>query len=679
MHLSEHIASRRSRRGVTGAALLVAGTVMLVPTTAQGLVGSSFEIDTDANLKVDQVGWVDWASLAHASSSDPEKRALDLATGRTDDSYAGGVKEDTECPGETTGSIPNNKSDLLSFHVNTEEGAGSHPGYLNLAWSRVSEPSGTTLMDFEFNQANVGDPETACAQGPNVARTVGDLLIEYAIDQGGAKAAITMRRWSGTAWGTPELLTDPDPDCGGDPCAEGSINSTAIPAAESDGLIATGQKNARTFGEAQIDLRTIFDPDQCSSFGAAMLKSRSSDSFTSQLKDFIRPIPITLQNCGKVVIRKVTQPAGSSESFTFGKSFGTSPATPDSFSLTGAAPGNVKTFDKVLFGSGYTVEETQLPAGWEFVGIDCSASTGVTPVLAGRTVTFEINDETDVLDCTYTNRASATLRIDKVTDPAGDPQEFTFVPGAGLPAGNVLLADGTTPHAYSSLSPGPYTVTEQAPGASWDLTAIACRHTASSAAKAATVDLAARSVTVSLGAGDDVTCAFANRKRGSLEITKTDDADPAAVLAGAAFTLYDDVAPVGGTRGAEDTATAMACATGANGKCSVDDIPVGSYWVVETTTPPGHATAPDQHLVVTAGSSLSRSFVDPREFTVITLVCRNSDSSLYPSSVTLGGQTEQSLGEATAFATEAELCSLGGARFTPRQRGVHNGSVTIPQ
>ena len=51
---------------------------------------------------------LDWANV-------DEIRATDVATGTNDDSYKGGVKEDTSCPDETTGSIPNNKSDLLTF------------------------------------------------------------------------------------------------------------------------------------------------------------------------------------------------------------------------------------------------------------------------------------------------------------------------------------------------------------------------------------------------------------------------------------------------------------------------------------------------------------------------------------------------------------------------------------
>jgi hypothetical protein len=217
------------------------------------LAGSNFEIDVNANLKQDDAApSEDWATLAHPDG--PEIRATDKATGQTDDSYKGGVKEDTACPGETTGSIPNNKSDLRTFHVYEEPGNATNPqGYLNLAWSRVTDPSGTTLMDFEFNQSS-----TPCSVGPNVERTAGDLLLEYSIDQGGARAAITAREWTGSVWGPARNISLPSAECpDGDPsndvgdvdlgpCATGTINNTStIPFGESDGIIDSGSPCAR--------------------------------------------------------------------------------------------------------------------------------------------------------------------------------------------------------------------------------------------------------------------------------------------------------------------------------------------------------------------------------------------------------------------------------------------------
>ncbi len=421
------------------------------------LAGSNFEIDVDANLKVDDPApSIDWASVT-------ETRATDKVNGTGDDSYAGGVKEDTSCPGAVTDSIPPNKSDLLSFHVYREAGTGSHPGFLNLAWSRVSDPSGTTLMDFEFNQSS-----TKCASGPNVVRTAGDLLIEYAIDQGGSRADITARRWTGSAWGPSTDLDVPSATCGGAPCAAGTINSSVIPASASDGLIASGEKQARTFGEAQIDLRLLFQPNKCTSFGSAMLKSRSSDSFTSQLKDFVAPVGINLQNCGQVIIRKQTIPDENPNTTDFGytKAFGTDPTSANTFTLR---DDGVKDYGKtVLFGSGYTVTEDVIPSNWAFVSVNCNASTGVTPSISGAKVTFAIDSDTDVLDCTYSNQLQlGALRILKNSTKGG----------AVTNAGAVFSYDGTSVTdngtgdedpdvgqvCVSGLSLGDYDVTETSP------------------------------------------------------------------------------------------------------------------------------------------------------------------------------------------------------------------------
>jgi len=453
--------SVRSQLGIVLTLALIASMTVIIPALAThseaSLNGSNFEIDEDANLKLDDPApSIDWGSLAHPNG--PELRRTDAATGQNDDAYKGGVKEDTECPAETTGTIPNNKSDLLTFHIYQEPG---DPGFLNLGWSRVSDPSGTTLMDFEFNQST-----TACSQGPNVVRTHGDLLIEYAIDQGGARAEISGRFWDEDAgeWGTAIDLDD-GTDCGGGPCAVGTINQTAIPFAESDGLITSGVKSARTFGEAQINLDLIFDEGSCVSFGSAMLKSRSSDAFTSQLKDFIRPVPINLQNCGNVIIRKQTLPDEDPNSTLFGftKAFPTDPATGNTFSLT---DDGVKNFNNdVLFGDDYTVDETTIPSGWAFFSVNCSASSGVTPTIVGSLVTFDIDSASDVLDCTYTNQLQlGAIEVTKTRKHAADGS------GDHSHQGVSFTVDGTTKQTdsngvacFDGLAFGSYDVTETVP------------------------------------------------------------------------------------------------------------------------------------------------------------------------------------------------------------------------
>jgi hypothetical protein len=381
-----------SRRAVAlgaGALLLFSGLVAAGPALAShpevSLAGSNFEIDTDANLKVDDAGSLDWANVG-------EVRKQDSPSGQNDESFGNGTKEDTAVPSVVDGGVPPNKSDLKFFGV-YQEGSGS-AGFLNLFWSRVQDPSGTTNMDFEFNQS-----QTASGNGVTPVRTAGDLLIQYDLSNGGVNPTISISKWVTTGtkanceaannvpcWGPKTALGGVD--------AAGSINTTAIPAADSDGL---GSQDPRTFGEAQLRLSALFPPGSCFSFGSAYLKSRSADTFTSALKDFVPPAPVNITNCG------------------------------------------------------------------------------------------------------------------------------------------------------------------------------------------------------------------------SVKIIKTDDTG--AALAGAEFTLYNDNAPIGGSRGAEDTITTLKCTTGADGTCTIGSVFAGEYWVVETITPPGHDTAADQHVTVVGGvtTPVEVTFVDPRQ------------------------------------------------------------------
>jgi hypothetical protein len=284
------------------------GSQALLPGTVS-LLGSNFEIDIDANLKVDNPGALDWNSPTVVANG---SFATDKASGPGDDSFGQGTKEDTTVPTIVAGSIPPNKSDLLHFGVYLETAIVQTDGgpvtrrFLNMFWHRVQEPQGTTNMDFEFNQSRV-----ISANGVTPVRTAGDLLIQYDLAQGGTVPILSLSRWvtSGSpsqceasnsvpCWGTKTNLTSAND-------ATGSINSSAIPSTESG--VLNGDISPRTFGEAQIDFDAVASTSGggCVGFGSAYLKSRSSDSFTAALKDFIAPIPVNVSNCGTVKIIKV--------------------------------------------------------------------------------------------------------------------------------------------------------------------------------------------------------------------------------------------------------------------------------------------------------------------------------------------------------------------------------------
>ncbi len=266
------------------------------PCANSVLAGSNFEIDPDANLVVNgQPDCIDW--LTDGSGSAFRAGVVtknDKPTGSSDDSFGQGTKEDDPNPTIIDGSIPNNKSDLSTFGLYPEVTATGK--FLALFWTRVQSPQGTTNMDFELNQ-KFCDPSatpTNCANnGVGVTpetplRTVGDKLITYDLAQGGTVPTISIRTWTGSDWGPPVDLTAANK-------ALGSINSSTIAANNSGGL---GALDPFTFGEAIISFDAVFpSPDVCGAVGSVYMKSRSSTSFTSEVKDFIAPEQVSLSNC----------------------------------------------------------------------------------------------------------------------------------------------------------------------------------------------------------------------------------------------------------------------------------------------------------------------------------------------------------------------------------------------
>ncbi len=279
-------------------------------TTPSVLSGSHFEIDTSANLVVnggaDCIDWLTGGAGAGLRSRVVKK--LDRPSGASDDSFGQGTSENDANPAVTLGSIPPNKSDLTTFGLFTE--TDTTPKFLELFWRRQNAPSGTTTMDFELNQ-KFCDPKatpTNCADnGPTETvtpvRTAGDKLITYDLAQGGTVPTISLRTWTGSSWGPASDISG-----GANPTAVGSINTSAVPDDQADDLgfppPSAGSPvslDPFTFGEAAISYGAIFPGGgSCTSFGSAYVKSRSSTSFTSEVKDFIAPTRVQITNCSSL-------------------------------------------------------------------------------------------------------------------------------------------------------------------------------------------------------------------------------------------------------------------------------------------------------------------------------------------------------------------------------------------
>src|SRR5262249_11078867 len=172
---------------------------------------------------------------------------------------------------------------------------------------------GSAHMDFELNQ-----DATLSANGVTPVRTAGDLLIDF--DFGGSGVPVLAKH----TWIT---SGNPATDCEASntlPCwnkavnlgsfAEAQVNSVPVTDTNPPGAPRTLDGNTKnginsTFGEAGINLTDagILQPGACETFGSAYLKSRSSgNSFGSELKDFIAPVPINISNCGSFAIVKTS-------------------------------------------------------------------------------------------------------------------------------------------------------------------------------------------------------------------------------------------------------------------------------------------------------------------------------------------------------------------------------------
>jgi len=274
-------------------------------------------LEIDGNLVDDGTPGKDWATIG-INCVTLVGCKLDLPTGSGDNSFGQGTKEDTPVPTVVSGSIPNNKSDLLRFYVAKERAASND--FLYLAWERVQAPSGTTNMDFEFNQDT-----TLSANGKTPRRSEGDLLIMYDLSKGGSTPALAFSRW--VTSGDPATLCEASNSL---PCwgkrdtivvgARAAVNTVSV----SDPILASGQIGARTldkltFGEASINLQAsgIFAVGECVSFGSAYLKSRSADAFNSEIKDFILPEPINVTNCSPKTLNNTAWVSGANVSAIF--------------------------------------------------------------------------------------------------------------------------------------------------------------------------------------------------------------------------------------------------------------------------------------------------------------------------------------------------------------------------
>ena len=197
-----------------------------------------------------------------------------------------------------------------------------------------------------------------------------------------------------------------------------------------------------------------------------------------------------------------------------------------------------------------------------------------------------------------------SITVIKHTSPRGVDQGFTYTSDlnenataggkAGIDAnGNFSLNDGGNTSSdtdanrvrETSLFPGTYNVTEDAPGTGFAFDSVTC----TPAANYSVDPNNPRHVIISLGFRDNVTCTYVNnQQRGAIKVTKTSTKGNTA-LEGAHFRICTNDGPytvqnpcTAAKTGSDDIATP------ANGTICVDSLAFGTYYVSEKSAPPGY-------------------------------------------------------------------------------------------
>ncbi len=163
---------------------------------------------------------------------------------------------------------------------------------------------------------------------------------------------------------------------------------------------------------------------------------------------------------------------------------------------TGLAPGR------------YTITEAAA-AGWRLKNIKCNTSA-VSTDLSARSVRLDVTHNSKTT-CTFTNVKAASITIAKTVNGAGAAFGFKAV-GGGV--GNFTLSpsdNGTARRQFSALAAGNYRFTEDR-HAGYTLSKLTCTGGGHQ------IDRNARSVFVSLKAGENVICNFINSYIGSVSI-----------------------------------------------------------------------------------------------------------------------------------------------------------------
>ncbi|MBM7818359.1 LPXTG-motif cell wall-anchored protein [Cellulosimicrobium cellulans] len=447
---------------------------------------------------------------------------------------------------------PNAKGDLCSTAYGLEyvvDDDGMRHAILYGYWTRYSGAGEVSVFQH--------------LEGPGPGRC-DDILLEFNYASSGTTAAV--HRWAPTA---------------GDGCANplgpgtwapdaGSVDFAWAVGVRSEGPPLTNQPQ-ETFGEFAIDLNTagVLAPSECATYEVSEMLTRTGNSPSANIQDFADHAPdrMRIANCGALTVSKATVPQSADTGARFGFAVASDtgpvqPGPPPVPTVSGTlASGETVRFDDVLFGSGFSLTETDVPPPWDLQSVVCTA----VPAGGGPPEQFVLDDPADrfpvrplgTTDCVITN-AAAVVTVTKQTDPDGSPQAFSF---EATGQAGFTLHDGESV-SFSVPAGVPFTVAEQAtPG--WLPPGIACSVPSTPTEQA---------VTVTPVAGQNIECTFTNTQLGTVIVSKE-----AHGVDGRTFDFTSDLP------GNENFAITVEQGDGTLYEHTIEGVPAGTYTIEELT------------------------------------------------------------------------------------------------
>jgi hypothetical protein len=214
----------------------------------------------------------------------------------------------------------NSQTDLLRVYTQTAKHSGTNDIWYYFGWTRDSDTgAGFISIEFQKNDAPVACNYTQPTQtviatcNPWRNRSLGDFLILW--DQNGGSTQVFMRKFQqvGSVVSLPACPTGwPD-----NPAIADTLFCIRL-TNNVDVFVSYGDGGNDLFrGEMSLNLtKTVFNPPgsggapTCASFANIIPNTITGNSDTADYKDTVLFDFPTISNCGKVVVRKLTDPAG---------------------------------------------------------------------------------------------------------------------------------------------------------------------------------------------------------------------------------------------------------------------------------------------------------------------------------------------------------------------------------